>query len=83
MVKSGVWMASVDLKDTYCSVPIQEYQKYLKFRWEYPLKFINIPNGCGPAMRALAKLMKPTFSFLRSEGYLSVSYLCRQLLSAR
>ena len=76
MVKSGVWMASVDLKDAYYSVPIdKEYQKYLKFLWEYPLKFIVMPNGYGPAMRAFTKLMKPLFSFLRSEGYLSVIYV--------
>ena len=76
MVKSGVWMASVDLKDAYYSVPIdKEYQKYLKFLWEYPLKFIVMPNGYGPAMRAFTKLMKPPFSFLRSEGYLSVIYV--------
>ena len=75
MVKSGVWMASVDLKDAYYSVPInKDYQTYLKFLWEYPLKFIVIPNGYGPAMRAFTKLMKP-FSFLRSEGYLSVIYV--------
>ena len=76
MVKSGVWMASVDLKDAYYSVPIhEEYQKYLKFLWEYPLKFIAMPNGYGPAMRAFTKLMKPPFLFLRSEGYLSVIYV--------
>ena len=46
MVKSGVWVASVDLKDAYYSVPIhEEYQKYLKFLWLYPLKFIALPNG--------------------------------------
>ena len=75
MVKSWVWMASVDLKNAYYSVPIhEEYQKYLKFLWEYPLKFIAMPNGYGPAMRAFTKLMKP-LSFLRSEGYLSVMYV--------
>ena len=74
MVKSGVWMASVDLKDAYYSVPIdQEYQN--KFLWEYPLKFIVVPNGYELAMRAFTKLMKPPFSFLRSEGYLSVIYV--------
>ena len=32
MIKSGVWMASVDLQDAYYSVPIhEEYQKKLKF----------------------------------------------------
>ena len=53
MVKSGVWMASVDLKDAYYSVPIhEEYQKCLKFLWEYPLKLVAMPNGYTAAMRA-------------------------------
>ena len=69
-------MASVDLKDAYCSVSIhEEYQNYLKFLWKYLLKFIVMPNGYGSAMKALTKLMKPLFSFLRSEGYLSVIYV--------
>ena len=69
-------MASADLKDAYYSATIhEEYQKYLKFFWEYPLKFIAMPNGYGPAMRAFTKLIKPPFSFLGSEGYLSVIYV--------
>ena len=70
-------MASVDLKDAYYSVPIhhEEYQKYLKSLWEYPLKFIVMPNGNGPVMRAFTKLMETPFPFLRSEGYLSVIYV--------
>ena len=76
MANSGVWMASVDLNHAYYSVPIhEEYQKYLKFIWENPLKFIAMSNGYGPAMRAFTKLMKPAFSFLRSEGHLSVIYV--------
>lgn len=76
-------MAYVDLKDTYYSAPIhEEYQKYLKLLWEYPpnLKFIAKPNGYRPAMRAFTKLLKPPFSFLRSEGYLPV---CRWWLSTK
>ena len=34
-----------------------------------------MPNGYGPALRAFTKLMKPPFSFLRSEEYLSVIYV--------
>ena len=76
IVKSGVWMTSVDFKDAYYSIPIyEEYQKYLQFLWEYPLKFIAMPNDYGPATRAFTKLMKPPFSFLRSEGHLSVIYV--------
>ena len=76
MVKPGAWMASVDLKDAYYSVLInQEYQKYLIFWREYPLKFIAMSNGYGPAMRAFKKMLKLPFSFLRSEGHLSVIYV--------
>ena len=32
-------------------------------------------NGYGPAMRALTKLMKSPFSFLRPEGFLSAIYV--------
>ena len=53
MVKSGVWMASVDLEDAYYSVPVhEEYQKYLTFFWEYPLKLVAMPNGYRAAIRA-------------------------------
>ena len=34
-----------------------------------------MPNSYGPAMRAFTKVMKPPFSFLRSEGYLSFIYV--------
>ena len=75
MVKPGTWMASVDLKYAHYSIPIhEEYQKHLKLLWVYPPKFIAIPNDYGPAMRAFTKLLKPPFSFLRSEGYFSVTY---------
>ena len=76
MVKSGVWMASVHLKDACYSVPIhEEYQKYLKFLWEDPLKFIGMSNGYGPTMRTFTKLVKPPCSFLKYEGHLSVIYV--------
>ena len=76
MVKSEIWMAAVDLKDGYCFLPIhEEYQKYLKFLSEYPPKFIAMPNGYGPTMRTFTKLMKPLFSFLRSDGHLPVIYV--------
>ena len=76
-VKSGIYMASVDdLKDSYYSVSIYEKcQKYLKFLWEYSLKFIAMLNVYGPAMIAFTKLVKHSFPFLRSEGCLSVIYV--------
>ena len=96
MVKPVSWMASVDLKDAYCSVTIhQEYQKYLQFLWECPNKFIAMSNGYGPTVGSFTKLMKLPFSFVPSEGYqllllvsicqfsVFVSHICRRLLSTR
>jgi len=35
MMKQNCFMASIDLKDAYCSVPIfVEQQKFLKFIWK-------------------------------------------------
>ena len=46
MVKQHCFMASVDLKDAYYSVPIaEEDKKYLKFQWQGKLyKYVCFPN---------------------------------------
>ena len=75
-VKPGDWMAFVDLKVAYYSVPIHEdHQKYLKFLWGYPLKLVVLIKGYEPALRAFRKLLKPPFAFLQSEGNFSVIYV--------
>ena len=47
MMTPGCYMASIDLKDAYYSVCIDDlHQKYLKFSWKgnlYP--FTSFPNG--------------------------------------
>ena len=48
MMKPNSYMASVDLKDAYYSVPIAycDQQKYLKFEWMVQFyKFTRFPNG--------------------------------------
>lgn len=77
MMTKNCYLASVDLKDAYYSVPIHvDYQKYLKFSWQGQLyKFTCLPNGLACAPRIFTKLLKPMFSSLRSKGYLSVSYI--------
>ena len=47
MVKPGCFMASIDLKDAYHSVPIAtEHHKYLKFQWQGKLyNYVCFPNG--------------------------------------
>ena len=72
MVQKGVWMASVDLKDAFFTMPINVHdQKYLKFIWDRPYAFAAIPNGYFDAMRVFIKIFKPAFTVLRQSGHLS------------
>jgi len=61
MIRPNCFMASVDLKDAYYSVPIhQDHEKYLKFEWKGQLyQFTCLPNGLACAPRLFTKLLKP------------------------
>ena len=77
IVKPGVWIAKVDLKDAFFTIPIYApHQKYLKFvNQGIYYKFAAMPNGYGPAMRAFSKVLKPPFAVLRENGQLSVVFV--------
>ena len=47
LITPGCFMASLDLKDAYYSIPIHPaHTKYLKFYWKGQLyKFLVLPNG--------------------------------------
>ena len=77
LMEDNCFMASVDLKDAYFSVPIHEsHRKYLKFSHrEILYEFKAMPQGYGPAMRVFTKLLKAPFSVLRQLGLLSVIYV--------
>ena len=69
-------MASIDLKDTFYSVPVHKnHQAYLTFFVEEYLKFLCMPNGYGLAMQIFTKISKIPFSILREKGLLSVVYV--------
>ena len=74
LMEKGCFMASVDLRDEYYSVPMSVHaQKYLKFTWGGKLyKFTCLPNGLCSAPRLFTKLLKPVYSTLRLKGHLSV-----------
>ena len=82
MIKRGVFLASVDIKDAFYSVPIHmEHRKYLKFMWKgQAYRFCAMPNGYLDAMRVFTKLLKPVFSSLRERGYESIIYVDDSLL---
>ena len=47
LMKKNCYMASIDLRDAYYSVPVcKNHQKYLKFSWRNVLyRFTCLPNG--------------------------------------
>ena len=77
MMKPGCFMASVDLKDAYYTVPIHpDHQKYLKFMFNGSLyQYTCLPNGLSSAPRIFTKLLKPVYSTLHNKGHLSSGYI--------
>ena len=82
MVRPGCFLASIDIKDAFYSVPVNvEHRKFLKFAWDGVFyQFCAMPNGYCDAMRVFTKLLKPVFSTLREEGHESVIYVDDSLL---
>ena len=69
IIRPNVYMASIDLKDAFFSVPIHStHQKYLKFTFNNLFQFTCMPNGYGSAMRVFTKISKVPFEYLRSLG---------------
>ena len=64
LITLNCFMAEIDLKDAYYTVPIkQEHQKYLKFIFKGTLyKFVCPPNGLCSGPRKFTKLLKPVLN---------------------
>lgn len=77
MMKPNCYMASIDIKDAYYSVPVVDSdQKYHKFEWHDTLnKFSFFPNGLALCPRKFTKLLKPVYCYLRKKGHLSSGYI--------
>ena len=77
LITPGAYMASVDLKDAFFSIPIfNNHQQYLKFCFNnITYKFTCMPNGYGPAMRVFTKVLKAPFAYLREKNHVSVVYV--------
>ena len=82
LIMEDCYFGSVNLKDTYYSIPIHEnYQKYLKFfQKETCYQYIALPNGFSPAVKVFTKVLTPPFKYLRSKGHLSIKYIDDSLL---
>ena len=57
LIKPNVYMVSINLKDSFFSVPIHSDHQ----------KFTSMPTGNGPAMRIFTKISKVSFEHLRSQ----------------
>ena len=77
LIERNCYMASLDLKDAYYSVPISlEYRKFLPFCWKGVLyQFTCLPNGLSSCPRLFTKLLKPPLSQLRRLGHIIASYI--------
>ena len=77
LVQPHCFMAKVDIKDVYYSVPIHEGdQKLLKFHFENVLyKFTALSNGHTTRPRKFTKLLKPPLATIRQIGVTLASYI--------
>ena len=66
-----MYLPSLDIKDAFYAVPIHRLRrKFPKSMWlavSYQLN--SMPNGYKDAMRVFTKLLKPSFYYLREQGY--------------
>ena len=67
LITKDCWMASIDLKDAYYSVKVDEsFQKYLKFCYYGKLfQYRAYPNGLSSCPRKFTKLLKPILCDLK------------------
>lgn len=70
LITPGCYMASIDLKDAYYTVPIAEsHRNFLKFRWGRSLwQFKALPNCLSARSCLFTKLLKPPLATLRARA---------------
>ena len=77
LVTPSCFMASLDLKDAYYSLPIRKAdRKFLRFMWRRELyEFTCLPNGLASAPRQFTKILKPVLATLHKQGHISVAHI--------
>lgn len=77
LMTKDCYMASIDLKEAYLSVPIGENsKKFLRFKFENKLyEFNAMPYGLCVAPFVFTKLLKPICTYLRNRNIILTSYL--------
>ena len=85
LIRPGCFMASVDLKDAYYSIPTAgEDRKFLMFEWKGKYhQFTCLPNGLSSAPRIFTKILKPVYAHLRSNGHTCMGHIDHYLLTGQ
>lgn len=77
LISKNCYMASIDLKEAYLSVPIGENsRRFLRFKFDDTLyEFNALPYGLCLAPFVFTKLLKPVCTYLRNQNIILTSYL--------
>lgn len=77
MVTPNFFMATIDIKDAYFSVPIApEHRKYFRFEWKGKLlQCAPFPNGLASCPCLFTKMLRPVYAGLRKIGDEIVPYI--------
>lgn len=77
LVKPGDWMAKIDLKDAYFTIPIQvAHRKLLRFHFDgKAFQFNCLPFGLTSAPWVFTKTLKPVMALLRELGVRLIIYI--------
>ena len=72
LVTPSCYMATIDLKDAYYTVPlVLEHRKYLCFCWKSRLcQYTCFPNGLSSAPCLFTELIKHCYAHLRLQGHI-------------
>ena len=83
LMTENCYMASIDWKDAYYSLPIHPRdRRFLRFYWNgIKYQYGVLPNGLASGPGDFTKVTKVIFSKLREKGFLNASYLDDSLLA--
>ena len=77
LMDQNCFMASLDLKDAYHSIPIWgPHQKFLQFIFNKQCyKYLVLPQGYKDSPRIFTRILKPVLGFLRTNGICCSIYI--------
>lgn len=83
-IREGNWLAKLDLKDAYLTVPVFEgHSKFLQFVWrESYYEFVAFPFELSSTPWAFTKLLRVVVTYLRKNGLRLVIFLDDILIAA-